>query len=159
MDDLDKKTHCSSEYCLRSSVGQSVRLLIIRSSKSWEADRSILDHEKSNMSPQLSWIEHTPPKRGAGSSNLPGDAINAVTARGCGIFLIFFRYEDQNRFPFYHWLEWRLLTPICSNFHHRTRTIFMPNLKKLLILLMSTAAAFYVVSCFPVYLCTNQFFC
>jgi len=34
------------------------------------------------------------PKRGAGSSNLPGDAINAVTARGCGIFLIFFRYED-----------------------------------------------------------------
>lgn len=36
---------------------------------------------------------HTP-KRGAGSSNLPGDAINAVTARGCGIFLIFFRYED-----------------------------------------------------------------
>lgn len=34
------------------------------------------------------------PKRGAGSSNLPGDAINAVTARGCGIFLIFFLYED-----------------------------------------------------------------
>ena len=27
MDDLDRKTHCSSEYCLRSSVGQSVRLL------------------------------------------------------------------------------------------------------------------------------------
>ena len=145
--------------CFCSSAGQSVRLLIIRSSKSWEADRSILDHEKSNMSPQLSWIEHTPPKRGAGSSNLPGDAINAVTARGCGIFLIFFRYEDQNRFPFYHWLEWRLLTPICSNFHHRTRTIFMPNLKKLLILLMSTAAACCVVSCLPVYLCTNQFFC
>lgn len=43
-------------------------------------------------------IRHDPndvaPKRGAGSSNLPGDAINAVTARGCGIFLIFFRYED-----------------------------------------------------------------
>ena len=27
MDDLDRKTHCSSEYCLRSSVGYSVRLL------------------------------------------------------------------------------------------------------------------------------------
>lgn len=38
---------------------------------------------------------HTP-KRGVGSSNLLGDAINAVTARGCGIFLVHFYLEDWN---------------------------------------------------------------
>lgn len=40
-------------------------------------------------------VSHTP-KRGVGSSNLLGDAINAVTARGCGIFLVHFYLEDWN---------------------------------------------------------------
>lgn len=41
---------------------------------------------------------HTP-KRGAGSSNLLGDAMNTVTARGCGIFLSRFRCRSECVLP------------------------------------------------------------
>ena len=48
---------------------------------------------KQNKIPYLSWIEGPPPKRNAGSSNLPGDAI-------CTAFAVLFLCAKNFRFLF-----------------------------------------------------------